>query len=456
MTEHFELPRISAMFDDFNPSSQGTVSWKQLADRAVVTWEGVPEYNTSNINDFQIEMLFNGVILINHVDLASTDGIVGLSAGNLLSPDFFESDHSGTLACGGAACFDGLLGAGEELIDCGGPCPPCQCTSDPACDDGLFCDGLESCSAYGTCQENTAPCAGQVCKEVNDVCVDCLTDSHCDDGSFCNGVEQCLPDNTCQAGPIPCPWTTCDDASDSCVVCDNDGVCEPGEDCFNCPSDCISGSYPVCGNNICEVADGETCVSCPEDCNGVQSGNPSSRYCCGDGIAGEGPVTCADARCTGNGNTCAVNQVLAYCCGDTNCEDIESLGNCPADCTITVPGEAAPNGTLVVTGHDPATGTVSISFGVPCAATGHTLQYAELTRANLQTYAWGGQECGVGTAGTYDWITTGMPGAMFFVLVANNGIEEGSYGHSSYGFERGDDATSIDCPMVQNLQYVCD
>ncbi|NIM02044.1 MAG: hypothetical protein GTN89_14845, partial [Acidobacteria bacterium] len=71
-----------------------------------VTWEGVPEYNTSNINDFQIEMLFNGVILINHVDLASTDGIVGLSAGNLLSPDFFESDHSGTLACGGAACFD--------------------------------------------------------------------------------------------------------------------------------------------------------------------------------------------------------------------------------------------------------------------------------------------------------------------------------------------------------------
>jgi hypothetical protein len=40
--------------------------------------------------------------------------------------------------------------------------------------------------------------------------------------------------------------------------------------------------------------------------------------------------------------------------------------------------------------------------------------------------------------------------------VANNGLEEGSYGQSSYGFERPEDATSATCPAVQNLQYACE
>lgn len=58
-----------------------------------------------------------------------------------------------------------------------------------------------------------------------------------------------------------------------------------------------------CGNNICEPAAGEDCVSCADDCNGVQSGNPNNRYCCGDGD-GDTPVDCTDPRCTANGNTC--------------------------------------------------------------------------------------------------------------------------------------------------------
>ncbi|MBN2564032.1 MAG: hypothetical protein JXQ75_24220, partial [Phycisphaerae bacterium] len=41
---HFSgIPRISALYDDLDPAQGGTVSWKQLADRAVVTWQGVPE-----------------------------------------------------------------------------------------------------------------------------------------------------------------------------------------------------------------------------------------------------------------------------------------------------------------------------------------------------------------------------------------------------------------------------
>ncbi|MHC4610382.1 MAG: S8 family serine peptidase, partial [Planctomycetota bacterium] len=55
LADHFDLPRISALFDDFNPLSGGTISWKQLADRAVVTWENLPEYGTTNLNTFQVE-----------------------------------------------------------------------------------------------------------------------------------------------------------------------------------------------------------------------------------------------------------------------------------------------------------------------------------------------------------------------------------------------------------------
>jgi hypothetical protein len=39
---HFAGPRISALFTDLNPSAGGTVSVKELSDRVVVTWEGVP------------------------------------------------------------------------------------------------------------------------------------------------------------------------------------------------------------------------------------------------------------------------------------------------------------------------------------------------------------------------------------------------------------------------------
>ncbi|MBD3869481.1 MAG: S8 family serine peptidase, partial [Acidobacteria bacterium] len=337
--EHFNQPRISALYDDLNPASAGTVSWKELPDRVVVTYEGVPEYSQTNTNDFQIEMFFSGAIAINYLTVDAVDGLAGLSAGGGLSPDYFETDLSGMASCGGEACWDGVLNQDEERIDCGGICQPCQCLSDTECDDGLFCTGTNSCDDYGRCAAGSDPCSGEACHEGGDTCVECLDSAACDDGLFCNGVETCRG-NICQAGLDPCPFGLCEEGVDACAVCDNDSVCEPGEDCSNCPGDCISGSIPVCGNGVCEVPDGEDCITCPEDCNGDQKGQPSSQYCCGDGITGTNPVGCADLRCNAGGNTCAVDPILAYCCGDSTCNDIENVGNCPADCTVAVPGEA--------------------------------------------------------------------------------------------------------------------
>lgn len=70
-----------------------------------------------------------------------------------------------------ATCSDGIQNQGETLIDCGGPCPPCSCTSAAACNDSLFCTGVESCDAFGECQSAGNPCgAGTWCAEPNDTC----------------------------------------------------------------------------------------------------------------------------------------------------------------------------------------------------------------------------------------------------------------------------------------------
>lgn len=143
-------------------------------------------------------------------------------------------------------------------------------------------------------------------------------ETNCSDGvdEDCDGLTDC-EDGDCDGSPD--------------CICDNDGVCESGEDCSNCPNDCFSGSGAVCGNNICETADGEDCASCPQDCNGVQTGKPDFRYCCGDGD-GHNPVGCDDPRCSSGGNTCSDIPAVGSCCGDGICEGSEDSYNCAVDC----------------------------------------------------------------------------------------------------------------------------
>jgi hypothetical protein len=94
LPSHFDSKRISALFEDLNPSDGGLVSWKELADRAVVTWENVPEYGSGNSNTFQIEMFFDGRIQLSWLTIEAVNGIVGLSNGPGVPSDFEETDIS--------------------------------------------------------------------------------------------------------------------------------------------------------------------------------------------------------------------------------------------------------------------------------------------------------------------------------------------------------------------------
>ncbi len=116
LEDHFDLPRISALFDDLNPNSGGTISYKQLADRVAVTWQNVPEYYSEGANTFQVELYFDGTIVIAYESCDSADNIVGLSEGEGISPDFLAMDLSelgdcqliGDMNCDGVLDFDDI------------------------------------------------------------------------------------------------------------------------------------------------------------------------------------------------------------------------------------------------------------------------------------------------------------------------------------------------------------
>ncbi len=132
---HFSKPRIAALFDDLNPAAGGTVSWKQLSDRIVVTFQGVPQYNVSgDSNTFQTEMYFDGRIQISYLGIGATDGLAGLSEGLGLPVVLIPSDLSEYGSCGPmppsagnvSAAMDVAHGADVELLagDDGLPDPP--------------------------------------------------------------------------------------------------------------------------------------------------------------------------------------------------------------------------------------------------------------------------------------------------------------------------------------------
>lgn len=128
-----------------------------------------------------------------------------------------------------------------------------------------------------------------------------------------------------------------------------------------------------------------------------------------------------------------------------------------SDClgSSATPGEAGAGASPVrVTAYDKLSGALTISYGVACTSTTNHVEYGPL--ASLSTYAYSGQVCAIGNTGT---ATVTVPSGSFFLVVADNATNEGSYGKrrtSGALSERPDDGTSAACPKPQNLATRCD
>lgn len=107
LSRHFNMPRISALFDDLDPTAGGSISYMHLADRSVVTWNGVPEYNDTQTNSLQVEMFYDGRIRCTYLGIDAADGLVGLSKGLGVPTNYLASDMSNYAQCPHRADFDG-------------------------------------------------------------------------------------------------------------------------------------------------------------------------------------------------------------------------------------------------------------------------------------------------------------------------------------------------------------
>jgi len=106
----------------------------------------------------------------------------------------------------------------------------CECKEDLDCDDGLWCNGLETCDlATGECVDGTPPdCSDDLFCTVNETCDEgldqCVSDPRdCSDELFCtinetcdDVINACMSDpRDCTDGDI-CTDDSCDEANDEC------------------------------------------------------------------------------------------------------------------------------------------------------------------------------------------------------------------------------------------------
>ncbi|UCC31905.1 MAG: choice-of-anchor J domain-containing protein, partial [Phycisphaerales bacterium] len=145
--------------------------------------------------------------------------------------------------CGdGVACTDDSCNEGTDSCD--------NIPNDSYCDDGLFCNGAETCHATLGCQVGGDPCPGQYCDEGTDSCYECENAAECDDGLFCTGVETCVG-GFCQSGSDPCPGQFCNEDTDMCeaVECLIDDDCDDGSECT--VDTCVDGvCYNECAGTV--------------------------------------------------------------------------------------------------------------------------------------------------------------------------------------------------------------
>ncbi|MCP4247474.1 MAG: hypothetical protein GY778_10540, partial [bacterium] len=117
----------------------------------------------------------------------------------------------------GVACTDDSCNEGTDSCD--------NLANEADCDNGDFCDGAETCDAALDCQAGTAVdcddsvgCTDDSCNEGTDSCDNVANDANCDNGDFCDGAETCDAALDCQAGSDPCPGQLCDEVNDVCVA----------------------------------------------------------------------------------------------------------------------------------------------------------------------------------------------------------------------------------------------
>lgn len=293
------------------------------------------------------------------ISLPTTNGFLGsaISAIEILSGPFgcdcrdtCDEDNDTCNLPAGTACDDGNV-CSDSVCDGAGDCVFEDFNSAP-CDDLNFCNGADTCVA-GECTGHAGnPCdtdpetdnCFESCDNTTRTCTAINPNgTACSDGVFCNGLETCTAGVCGSSDGDPCTIDTgnsncmesCDEDTDSCTA-PNPNL-TPCDDGLFCTGDnwCVGG--------VCSGQAGDPCVinvnnancaeSCDEDSDSCTANNPNGTACT-DGLFCTGTEICTNGVCgSSTGDPCTTNPF------DENCHEScnEVAGNCTAQ---------NPNGTL--------------------------------------------------------------------------------------------------------------
>ena len=245
--------------------------------------------------------------------------------------------------CNGTETCDAALGClPGTAIDCndGVACTVDSCNEaldtcnhladNGLCDNGLWCDGEETCHRTNGCLAGTpqtcddgVACTADSCNETEKGCDNQPNDAYCADGLFCNGHERCDAVLGCRADStftceddVACTVDSCDEGSDVCLHTANDALCNDGNPCTspdtcNAVSGCAHETLPdatecdldptrpeVCRDGFCTFGcnndpDCDDGISCTIDvCQEGFCSHQISDALCDDGLWCNGQEIC--------------------------------------------------------------------------------------------------------------------------------------------------------------------
>ena len=274
---------------------------------------------------------------------------------------------------------DDSIGCTEDICMEGGQCK--HEPDDAACDDGLWCNGVETCSAESGClpglppdHDDQIPCTVDSCDEESDQTVHLPDDSACSDDNVCNGYELCQPEfDGCVDGDllacddlVGCTVDTCNPlegcaSQPDSMLCDDQNpctldTCDPDNDCLH---EAVGGEVEgvwCCIADDSECDDGNQCTQnvCDTDtyhCTTILLSGPA----CDDSLACTVEDVCQDGQCGGVDDDCddQVDCTVDSCLEPAGCQHQPDNGLCndAVECTFDVCDHEdgcifAPNPTL--------------------------------------------------------------------------------------------------------------
>ncbi len=150
--------------------------------------------------------------------------------------------------------------------------------------------------------------------------------------------------------------------------------------------------------------------------------------------------------------TSGISQLL-FAVDDVNLSYL-GVGSCIINSCAPNPKEASAAGTPMKATASVGT-AVGITFTPACSATDHAVYWGQGPVTN--TLVWTSSACGLGTSGSASFDPGTLPpgGWIYFVVVGQNAVSEGSYGLDSQGGERPAAVAVGGCNHPQNLTGTC-